>query len=128
MALVHRQLVVVHTARAAPDLTMKLESSPANNTQLTLPPLSRKKWRRYRVPRQLVPYVVHTTLTFPTLSHDVAKTLRAVQSTDNLARERVRINGIPTAGAHFRRICHYGDSEFDWWFNDDIIYAYLHIV
>ena len=34
----------------------------------------------------------------------------------------------PSPGAHFRRIRQYGDSKYDWWFNDDIIFAYLHLV
>ena len=128
MTLTHRQLTVVHTENTAPDLTVQLESSPSTKTQPTHPPLSRKKRRRDRVPRQRVPSEVHTTLAFPTLSRDVAKTLRVLQSTDNLARKRVRINGIPITGAHFRRICQYGKSEPVWWFDGDIIYAYLHLV
>ena len=40
----------------------------------------------------------------------------------------MRIHGRPITGAHFRHICQYGDSEPDWWFNADIIYACLQLV
>ena len=105
MALVHRQVVVMPTVTAASDPLVQLVCPPLPTIQTLHPPLSRKKRQRYRVPRQNVPHEVNTTLMFPTLSRDVTKTLRVVQLTNNLARERVRINGIPITSAHFRRIC-----------------------